>query len=138
MVPKGQTAENLESIFLVQTAFGTDLKKLIEVSAKSNLNKRHLTVILYNLLCSIKFMHSANIIHRDIKPSNILINEQCQVRICDFGLARSLPQSCLGSGSGNSKRVRDAILKYKIREGVDDPAVIKDQITQILLSRREQ
>lgn len=128
----------MDAIFLVQTAFGTDLKKLIEVSAKSNLNERHVTVILYNLLCSIKFMHSANIIHRDIKPSNILVNEQCQIRICDFGLARTLPQSCLGSGSGNSKRVRDAILKYKIREGIDDPAIIKEQIKQILLSRREQ
>ena len=64
-------------MFLVQTSFGTDLKKLIELSPKSNLNEKHLTIVLYNLLCAIKFMHSANVIHRDIKPSNILINEQC-------------------------------------------------------------
>lgn len=75
----------------MQTAFGTDLKKLIELSSKSNLNEKHVTIILYNLLCALKFMHSANVIHRDIKPSNILINEQCQIRICDFGLARTLP-----------------------------------------------
>ena len=35
-------------------------------------------------------MHSANIIHRDIKPSNILANEKCEVRLCDFGLARKI------------------------------------------------
>jgi mitogen-activated protein kinase 1/3 len=35
-------------------------------------------------------MHSAKIIHRDIKPSNILINEDCSIKICDFGLSRSI------------------------------------------------
>jgi serine/threonine protein kinase len=35
-------------------------------------------------------MHSAKIIHRDIKPANILINEDCSIKICDFGLSRSL------------------------------------------------
>eukprot|EP00362_Geleiidae_sp_MMETSP1317_P000414 CAMPEP_0201282814 /NCGR_PEP_ID=MMETSP1317-20130820/6761_1 /ASSEMBLY_ACC=CAM_ASM_000770 /TAXON_ID=187299 /ORGANISM="Undescribed Undescribed, Strain Undescribed" /LENGTH=115 /DNA_ID=CAMNT_0047596835 /DNA_START=426 /DNA_END=773 /DNA_ORIENTATION=+ len=37
-------------------------------------------------------MHSANILHRDLKPANILINEDCTVKICDFGLARSIPE----------------------------------------------
>ena len=36
-------------------------------------------------------MHSANILHRDLKPANILLNEDCSVFICDFGLSRSLP-----------------------------------------------
>jgi mitogen-activated protein kinase 1/3 len=30
------------------------------------------------------------VLHRDIKPSNILINEDCHIKICDFGLARSV------------------------------------------------
>ncbi|RKP21739.1 mitogen-activated protein kinase HOG1, partial [Rozella allomycis CSF55] len=36
----------------------------------------------------IKFVHSAGVIHRDLKPSNILINDNCDLKICDFGLAR--------------------------------------------------
>lgn len=39
-------------------------------------------------------MHSANVLHRDLKPSNILVNNHLQVKICDFGLARSLDLAC--------------------------------------------
>jgi serine/threonine protein kinase len=37
----------------------------------------------------MRYMHAANILHRDLKPANILINEDCTIKICDFGLARS-------------------------------------------------
>ena len=33
-------------------------------------------------------MHSANVMHRDLKPANILVNSNCDLKICDFGLAR--------------------------------------------------
>jgi len=46
-------------------------------------------VIVYNIICSLNAIHSAGVLHRDIKPSNILIDEDCQVKLCDFGLARS-------------------------------------------------
>ena len=55
------------------------------------MEEEHVIIILYNLLCALKFLHKANIVHRDIKPSNILINEDCEVKICDFGLARTMP-----------------------------------------------
>ncbi|KAJ7728311.1 mitogen-activated protein kinase-2 [Mycena olivaceomarginata] len=35
-------------------------------------------------------MHSAGIVHRDLKPSNLLINANCDLKICDLGLARSV------------------------------------------------
>lgn len=35
-------------------------------------------------------MHESKVIHRDLKPANILVNEDCSVKLCDYGLARSL------------------------------------------------
>ena len=93
----------------------TDMKILIDLGPKSGFNEEHLKIIMYNSLCSLKFLHSSNIIHRDIKPANILINKNCQVMICDFGLSRTMPESSIGKGSGNTKRVRDSIIKQQLQ-----------------------
>ena len=47
--------------------------------------------ILYNLLASLSYLHILNVVHRDIKPANILIDPHCNIKICDFGLARTMP-----------------------------------------------
>ena len=38
----------------------------------------------------LKYIHSANVLHRDLKPSNLLVNSNCDLSICDFGLARGV------------------------------------------------
>ena len=40
------------------------------------------------MLRGLTYIHSANVIHRDLKPSNLLLNKSCDLKICDFGLAR--------------------------------------------------
>ena len=52
----------------------------------------------YQLLCGLKYLHSAHILHRDLKPSNILVNANCDLRICDFGLSRGADPSSLDQG----------------------------------------
>lgn len=54
---------------------------------------------------SISFIHMTNVMHRDIKPANILLSSNCEVKICDFGLARSLPE-CVNENL-NSLKLRN-------------------------------
>lgn len=69
-----------------------DLNKLLRSNLIQNFSESHIKVILYNILCSINYIHSTGIMHRDIKPANILIDSFCRVKICDFGLARTVLQ----------------------------------------------
>uniref|UniRef100_A0A8C5TA54 Protein kinase domain-containing protein n=1 Tax=Malurus cyaneus samueli TaxID=2593467 RepID=A0A8C5TA54_9PASS len=79
-----------KDIYLIFESMETDLHAVIK---KGNLLKDiHKCYILYQLLKATKFIHSGNVIHRDQKPSNILLDAQCCVKLCDFGLARSLRQ----------------------------------------------
>lgn len=43
---------------------------------------------LYQILRGLKYIHSAHVLHRDLKPSNLLLNGNCDLKVCDFGLAR--------------------------------------------------
>ena len=68
-----------------------DLEQLPNTVPETELDEEHIITILYNQLCALNFIHSANIIHRDLKPSNFLIDSNCNVKICNFEMARSLP-----------------------------------------------
>lgn len=73
------------------TLMEKDLKNLLDNTSNLTISDDCILVLIYNMLCSLKFIHKAGIVHRDIKPSNILTNSKCKVLICDFGLSRTLP-----------------------------------------------
>ncbi len=78
---------------------------------KLEFTEQHLLRLVYNSLCALAFMHEANIMHRDIKSANILITSDCDAKICDFGLSRSIPQQCMDLGGLNSLHLRQLTLK---------------------------
>lgn len=80
--------ENFTTIYVVMEFAESDLKKILKSSI--NLEILHIQTIVYNLLCAIKYLHESKVIHRDLKPANVLVNEDCTVKLCDYGLARSI------------------------------------------------
>ena len=59
-----------------------------QVRSGQPLSDAHFQSFLYQTLCGLKYIHSANVLHRDLKPGNLLVNADCELKICDFGLAR--------------------------------------------------
>ncbi|CAI0545354.1 unnamed protein product [Linum tenue] len=73
-------------VYIATELMDTDLHQIIR--SNQGLSEEHCQYFLYQLLRGLKYIHSANVIHRDLKPSNLLLNANCDLKICDFGLAR--------------------------------------------------
>lgn len=89
--PRG--LEDFNDFYLVFEYVDTDLYKLI--MSPQYLTTEHIQTFLYQILVGVKYIHSSSVIHRDLKPANILLNEDCSLKICDFGLARIVQSSNL-------------------------------------------
>ena len=83
---KVHKAENNIDIYLVFEFMETDLHAVIRHSLLKEVHKQY---VIYQLLYSLAYMHSGDLLHRDIKPSNLLLNSDCLLKVADFGLARS-------------------------------------------------
>eukprot|EP00439_Symbiodinium_sp_Y106_P082409 s1032_g21.t2 len=79
---------DFEDIYIVTDLMETDLHRVIY--SKQPLTEEHHQYFLHQILRGLAYLHSAHIVHRDIKPSNLLVNKNCDLKICDFGLARVL------------------------------------------------
>lgn len=72
--------------FIVMEFFdGVPLSKFLETRELTTKEKLE---ILRKIGKAIDFAHSKGVIHRDVKPANILINDDKEVKIADFGIAR--------------------------------------------------
>ena len=86
------------------------------------------------MLLSVSFIHMANVMHRDIKPANILISANCEVKICDFGLARSMPQAA--SKGFNTHKCRNSLVEKRRKDPWSLEEKSKALISEKLLKDR--
>ncbi|KIZ03810.1 extracellular signal-regulated kinase1/2 [Monoraphidium neglectum] len=86
ILPPPSGAASFKDVYLVYDLMDTDLHQIIR--SPQPLSEDHISYFTYQLLRGLKYIHSASVLHRDLKPSNLLVNANCDLRICDFGLAR--------------------------------------------------
>uniref|UniRef100_A0A6V1P1J1 Mitogen-activated protein kinase n=1 Tax=Heterosigma akashiwo TaxID=2829 RepID=A0A6V1P1J1_HETAK len=77
---------NFRDVYIVTRLFESDMDRII--SSGQALTDQHFQYFLFQILRGLKYIHSANVLHRDMKPSNLLVNANCDLAVCDFGLAR--------------------------------------------------
>jgi len=83
-------AENDLDLYLVFECMETDVHAVIRAGILLDIHQRY---IFWQLLCALKFIHSAGLIHRDLKPSNMLIRSDSSIKVCDFGLSRAMNEN---------------------------------------------
>ncbi|XP_057415910.1 mitogen-activated protein kinase 2-like isoform X2 [Lotus japonicus] len=83
--------ETFNDVYIVYELMDTDLHHIIH--SDQPLREEHCQYFLYQLLRGLKYVHSANVLHRDLKPSNLLMNANCDLKIGDFGLARTTSET---------------------------------------------
>ncbi|CAJ1055262.1 STKc_p38 domain-containing protein [Xyrichtys novacula] len=87
------TLEKFQTFYMVMPFVAQDLGHIMK---RRRLSDRIITYLFYQLLRGLKYIHSAGIIHRDLKPGNLAVNENCELKILDFGLARQTESEMTG------------------------------------------
>lgn len=81
------SVDSYSSLYVVTGLLDSDLACVL---ANQQLTIEHVRFFAFQLLRGLQHMHSLGVIHRDLKPRNLFVNEQCDLRIGDFGMARTL------------------------------------------------
>eukprot|EP00759_Apiculatamorpha_spiralis_P042651 PhF_6_TR40557/c0_g1_i1/m.60808/K04371/MAPK1_3; mitogen-activated protein kinase 1/3 len=74
-----------DTLYIITELFDTDMHKVLY---SQDLSEEHVKWIFFQLMQGLSCVHAAGVLHRDLKPSNVLLNENCELRLCDFGMAR--------------------------------------------------
>ncbi|KAF3815145.1 hypothetical protein GH733_017421 [Mirounga leonina] len=104
-----ETLDDFTDFYLVMPFMGTDLGKLMK---HEKLSEDRIQFLVYQMLKGLKYIHAAGIIHRDLKPGNLAVNEDCELKILDFGLARQADSEMTGYVVTRWYRAPEVILNW--------------------------
>ncbi|XP_041834768.1 cyclin-dependent kinase 15 [Melanotaenia boesemani] len=77
-----------ETLTLVFEYVQTDLAQYM-TQHPGGLHSQNIRIFMFQLLRGLSYIHSRRILHRDLKPHNLLISYLGELKLADFGLARS-------------------------------------------------
>lgn len=100
------------NLFLVLEYISHDLTGLLDMANK--FTDVQIKSITKQLLEVLEFMHSRNYVHRDLKTSNVLITDNYEVKLADFGLARSLEGSFIERMGNNDYNANEGEYTNKV------------------------
>lgn len=106
---EAKAPQDLNDIYFSTNLMGTDLNNVLRTQ---ELGEEQIMFFTYQILRGLKYLHSANIMHRDLKPSNLTVNENCELRIIDFGLARTERDEMTGYVATRWYRAPEIMLKW--------------------------
>ncbi|XP_068110105.1 mitogen-activated protein kinase 12-like [Hyperolius riggenbachi] len=101
--------ETFQTFYLVMPFIPLDLARLLKLQ---KLNRSLIAYLLYQILRGLQYIHSAGVVHRDLKPSNIGVNENYEIKILDFGLARQSESEMTGYVVTRWYRAPEIILNW--------------------------
>ncbi|XP_031751532.1 mitogen-activated protein kinase 13 isoform X1 [Xenopus tropicalis] len=99
---------DFHNFYLVMPYMQIDLQKIMG----HHLSEDKVQYLVYQMLCGLKYIHAAGIIHRDLKPGNLAVNEDCELKILDFGLARHADAEMTGYVVTRWYRAPEVILNW--------------------------
>ncbi|KAJ7723636.1 CMGC/MAPK protein kinase [Mycena maculata] len=86
-INKPPSIKAFKEVYLIQVLMEMNMHRVIRTQ---DLSDDHAQYFIYQTLRALKALHSADVIHRDLKPSNLLLNANCDLKVTDFGLTRSV------------------------------------------------
>lgn len=105
-----ENLNEMREVYVVTELLQSDLHKIIV--SNQTLTTEHVTIFVYQILRGLKYIHGCGIIHRDIKPGNLLVNSNCLLKICDFGLSREYAALKKADDYGNAVMTQEVVTQY--------------------------
>uniref|UniRef100_A0A8C9TYX9 mitogen-activated protein kinase n=1 Tax=Scleropages formosus TaxID=113540 RepID=A0A8C9TYX9_SCLFO len=102
--------EEFNDVYLVTHLMGADLNNIVKCQ---KLTDDHVQFLIYQILRGLKVRkRTSTIVVGDLKPSNLAVNEDCELKILDFGLARHTDDEMTGYVATRWYRAPEIMLNW--------------------------